>query len=61
MVFLGLFTYFLLTDFYPVTPSVIEYIVWGWTITMALEELRQVISGVPDIISGKFTCILTHS
>ncbi len=46
MVFLGFFSFFLMTDLYPVsdgnTPSVYEYIVWGWAATMFLEEIRQV-------------------
>ena len=42
LVFLGLFSYFLLTNFYPEVPSAFEYVVWGWTITMFIEEMRQV-------------------
>lgn len=44
LVFLGLFTYFVLTDLYPDRQSVIEYLVWGWCITMLTEEVRQVLS-----------------
>lgn len=44
LVFLALFTYFVLTNLYPDSVSVVEYIVWGWTITMLMEEFRQVLS-----------------
>ncbi|XP_053387178.1 transient receptor potential cation channel subfamily M member 2-like isoform X2 [Mercenaria mercenaria] len=44
LVFLALFTYFVLTNLYPDRRSMIEYIVWGWTITMLIEEIRQVLS-----------------
>ncbi|KAI8729644.1 transient receptor potential cation channel subfamily M member 2 [Biomphalaria glabrata] len=47
LVLLGLFSYFLLTNMSPVSqsdsPSIIEYIVWAWFITLFLEEIRQVI------------------
>ncbi|XP_060552910.1 transient receptor potential cation channel subfamily M member 2-like isoform X4 [Ruditapes philippinarum] len=44
LVFLALFTYFVLTNLYPDQGSMVEYVVWGWTITMLLEEIRQVLS-----------------
>ncbi|KAJ8319031.1 hypothetical protein KUTeg_004122 [Tegillarca granosa] len=46
MVYLGIFSYFLMTDLHPFygpdSVSVIEYIIWGWTITLVLEEIRQI-------------------
>jgi len=40
--FLALFSYFVLVDLQESTTS-IEYVIWGWTLTMFLEECRQVI------------------
>ncbi|KAI8729643.1 transient receptor potential cation channel subfamily M member 5 [Biomphalaria glabrata] len=49
LIFLGLFSYFLLTNVNPAnepnSPSVVEYIVWVWFLTMMIEEIRQVIIG----------------
>ncbi|KAH9512885.1 hypothetical protein Btru_036877 [Bulinus truncatus] len=49
LIFLALFSYFLLTNVNPVdepnSPSAIEYIVWVWFLTMMIEEIRQVIIG----------------
>ncbi|KAK3595123.1 hypothetical protein CHS0354_002376 [Potamilus streckersoni] len=42
LVFLAIFTYFVLTDLYPGKPSVLEYITWGWSVTLLIEEFRQV-------------------
>ncbi|KAL3875814.1 hypothetical protein ACJMK2_033729, partial [Sinanodonta woodiana] len=41
--FLGIFSYFVLTDLYPGKPSILEYITWGWTGTMLIEEFRQIV------------------
>ncbi|KAH3872329.1 hypothetical protein DPMN_035544, partial [Dreissena polymorpha] len=43
VIFLGLFSYFVLVDLKEST-TVIEYVVWGWTLTMFTEEIRQLIS-----------------
>ncbi|ESO89164.1 hypothetical protein LOTGIDRAFT_229069 [Lottia gigantea] len=47
LVFLGVFTYFVLVDLRPVieenSPSLLEYITWVWLGTMVIEELRQII------------------
>ncbi|XP_050394392.2 transient receptor potential cation channel subfamily M member 2 [Patella vulgata] len=44
--FLGIFTFFVLTDLRPAdvvnSPSVYEYITWGWLSTMVIEEIRQI-------------------
>ncbi|KAK3595122.1 hypothetical protein CHS0354_002375 [Potamilus streckersoni] len=45
LIFLAIFTYFVLTDLKPSKPSVLEYITWGWTVTMLIEEFRQVVAG----------------
>ena len=50
-------TYFLLTNLYPEVPSSIEYVVWVWTVTMALEELGQV-NLLSKLISCSLTCTL---
>ncbi|GFO31361.1 transient receptor potential cation channel subfamily m member 3 [Plakobranchus ocellatus] len=46
LVFLGMFSYFLLTNIKPVTesnsPSAVEIMVWIWFLTMVTEEFRQV-------------------
>ena len=46
LVFLGLFSFFLMTDLKPVengnNPSTYEYIVWVWAGSMFIEEIRQV-------------------
>ncbi|KAK3091596.1 hypothetical protein FSP39_021023 [Pinctada imbricata] len=48
LVFLSFFSYFVLTDLYPLpnphAPADIEMLTWGWTLTMVLEEIRQVLS-----------------
>ncbi|KAL3875816.1 hypothetical protein ACJMK2_033731, partial [Sinanodonta woodiana] len=53
LIFLGIFTYFVLTNLYPGKPSVLEYITWGWTGTMVLEEFRQVVAGDQRSINFK--------
>ncbi|CAL1535900.1 unnamed protein product [Lymnaea stagnalis] len=49
LIFLALFSYFLLTNVSPVdqpnSPSGVEYVVWVWFLTMMMEEVRQVIIG----------------
>ena len=49
VIFLGLFSFFMLTDLEPYDPSIpgyhpsiAEYIIWGWVFTLWVEELRQV-------------------
>lgn len=44
LIFLGIFSFFVLTDLHSIKEpiSVYEYITWGWTITMVAEEVRQV-------------------
>ncbi|XP_064621625.1 transient receptor potential cation channel subfamily M member-like 2 [Lineus longissimus] len=48
LVFLGLFSYYVLTDLHPIgtanSPSIVEAIVWAWAIILMLEEARQVFS-----------------
>ncbi|XP_033755589.1 transient receptor potential cation channel subfamily M member-like 2 isoform X2 [Pecten maximus] len=48
LVFLAIFSYFVLTNLYPTShpdsPSTIEIVTWGWTITMVIEEVRQVLT-----------------
>ncbi|KAK3595125.1 hypothetical protein CHS0354_002378 [Potamilus streckersoni] len=44
LMFLAIFTYFVLTDLYPGKPSVLEYITWATTGTMLIEEIRQVVT-----------------
>ncbi|KAL3875817.1 hypothetical protein ACJMK2_033732 [Sinanodonta woodiana] len=44
LIFLAIFTYFVLTELDPNYPSVLEYVTWGWTVTMLLEEFRQVVA-----------------
>ncbi|WAQ96697.1 TMP2L-like protein [Mya arenaria] len=43
LVFLALFSYFVLVDLQEFT-SPFEYIIWGWTVTMFLEEIRQLVA-----------------
>ncbi|CAG2213477.1 TRPM3 [Mytilus edulis] len=45
LVFLGIFSTFVLTDMYPLSersPSVLEYLTWIWTLSLGIEEIRQV-------------------
>ena len=46
IVFLGLFSFFLLTDLHPLgengAPSIVEIFTWIYTITSVIEEMRQV-------------------
>ncbi|XP_069123673.1 transient receptor potential cation channel subfamily M member-like 2 isoform X2 [Argopecten irradians] len=48
LVFLAIFSYFVLTNLYPTShvdsPSTIEMFTWGWTVTMVIEEIRQVLT-----------------
>ncbi|XP_021379559.1 transient receptor potential cation channel subfamily M member 1-like [Mizuhopecten yessoensis] len=48
LAFLAIFSYFVLTNLHPTSsvnsPSNIEYVTWGWTITMVIEEVRQVLT-----------------
>ena len=41
LVFLGIFSFFLTVDLHPNVPSVYEYVVWCWALTMWLDEVRQ--------------------
>jgi hypothetical protein len=42
LVLLGLFSYFIMIDLAPGQPSVIEAIVWAWSLTMVVEMVREV-------------------
>ena len=46
IVFLGLFSFFVLTDLHPLgekgAPSIVEIFTWIYTITSVIEEMRQV-------------------
>nr|XP_022319514.1 transient receptor potential cation channel subfamily M member 5-like [Crassostrea virginica] len=48
IVFLGLFSFFLLTDLHPLgengAPSIVEIFTWIYTITSVIEEMRQVLT-----------------
>jgi hypothetical protein len=50
-----MFTFFVLTDLHSTDdggPSLLEYITWGWTVTMVMEEIRQVRKfGIGSILS----------
>ena len=43
LVFLTLFSIFLVTDFYPDKISIYECLVWTWAATMHLDECRQIL------------------
>ncbi|XP_064619886.1 transient receptor potential cation channel subfamily M member-like 2 [Lineus longissimus] len=58
LVYLGLFSYFLLTNFYPYdfpngSPSVYELFTIGWTFTLIGEEFRQVFTRDPHSVQRK--------
>ncbi|CAH1793997.1 unnamed protein product, partial [Owenia fusiformis] len=59
IVFLGMFTFFLLTNLRPVThpdsPSFWEMLVWGWAATMFVEELRQFLTKDTTSVKYKFS------
>ena len=42
LILLALYSYFMIVELHPRQPTVIEYIVWGWSATLWLEEFRQV-------------------
>ncbi|KAJ8310911.1 hypothetical protein KUTeg_012776 [Tegillarca granosa] len=42
LVFLGLFTYFVLTDLRPGSPSVPEYLCYTWILASIFEEMREI-------------------
>ncbi|CAD5115014.1 DgyrCDS4036 [Dimorphilus gyrociliatus] len=46
IIFLGVFSYFVLTDLHPWTkdnrPSSFEFIIWIWSTTLFIEEIRQI-------------------
>ncbi|XP_061196286.1 transient receptor potential cation channel subfamily M member-like 2 [Saccostrea echinata] len=48
ILFLGLFSLFVLTDLYPIgendAPSIPEYLTWMYTVTSVIEELRQILT-----------------
>ncbi|CAC5383684.1 Fibrinogen-like protein 1,Fibrinogen-like protein A,Angiopoietin-4,Angiopoietin-related protein 6,Techylectin-5B,Angiopoietin-related protein 7,Ficolin-1-A,Angiopoietin-related protein 1,Ficolin-1-B,Ficolin-2,Ficolin-3,Ficolin-1,Fibrinogen C domain-containing protein 1 [Mytilus coruscus] len=44
MAFVVIFAFFVLTDLYPLSenpPSTLEYLTWVWTLSLAIEEIRQ--------------------
>ncbi|CAG2246289.1 TRPM1 [Mytilus edulis] len=46
LAFLVMFALFVLTDLYPLSerpPSTLEYLTWVWTLSLALEEIRQIL------------------
>ncbi|XP_052077425.1 transient receptor potential cation channel subfamily M member 1-like isoform X4 [Mytilus californianus] len=46
MTFVVIFAIFVLTDLYPLSespPSLLEYASWGWTLSLAIEEIRQIL------------------
>jgi hypothetical protein len=58
-----MFTFFVLTDLHSTDdggPSLFEYITWGWTVTMVMEEIRQVRKfGIGSILSHtKLNCLV---
>jgi hypothetical protein len=42
LVLVGLLSYFLMVELSPGQPSVIEIIVWAWSLTLAIEMIREV-------------------
>lgn len=45
MTFVVIFAIFVLTDLYPLSenpPSILEYLTWVWTLSIAIDEIRQV-------------------
>lgn len=61
--FLAIFTFFVLTDLHPVStpnaPSIMEVITWCWTVTMVIEEVRQVRRAVYSADIDKSAIILS--
>ncbi|XP_064608301.1 transient receptor potential cation channel subfamily M member 2-like [Liolophura sinensis] len=57
LIFLCLFTYFLLTDLNPMVTissvSVAEWVTWGWVATMIMEEFRQIFVRTPKVVKYK--------
>ncbi|CAC5379427.1 TRPM1 [Mytilus coruscus] len=46
LAFLVIFALFVLTDLYPLSersPSTLEYLTWLWTLSLAMEEMRQIL------------------
>jgi len=39
---LALYSYFMIVELHPRQPTIIEYVVWGWSATLWIEEIRQV-------------------
>lgn len=46
MCHLALFSYVIMSDLHSITeqssPNIAEYVLWGWTTTIIMEEIRQV-------------------
>lgn len=48
VVYLGLFSYFVLVDLQPIgngthaAPAITEWIIWMWTLTLFIEQVRKV-------------------
>ncbi|XP_071124314.1 transient receptor potential cation channel subfamily M member-like 2 [Mytilus edulis] len=45
MTFVVIFAIFVLTDLYPLSknpPSILEYLTWVWTLSIAIDEIRQI-------------------
>lgn len=49
LVYLGLFSYFVLVDLQPLdsvthaAPAVTEWVIWAWTATLFMEQIRKVL------------------
>ena len=61
LVLVGLFSYFLMVELRPYTPSVIEIIVWVWSLTLFIELVRQVCSSMVLLYKSQLHALIDNS
>ena len=62
IIFLGLFSYFVMADLHHSKVGIVEIIVWGWALTLFVEEARQVflLLSHPRVSITVFQLVVTY-